>query len=61
MLYQRSGSYIEQRDLMVEYKEFVADINPYTIVASTYDPGEITEFTITIFSKSKVDFLELQI
>ena len=40
MICQKSGSYIEQRDLMVEFKEFEPDTLPYTLIASTFDPGE---------------------
>ena len=54
MVYQRSGQYIEQRDLMVEFKEFEPNLNPYTLIPSTFDMGETTNFTITIFSQKEV-------
>jgi len=37
---------------MIEFKNFEANLNPYTLVVSTFEPGEHTNFTITIFSKS---------
>ena len=60
MICQKSGSYIDQRDLMVEFKEFEPDTLPYTLIASTFDPGECTEFTITVFSKRPIKFSQIK-
>ena len=60
MVYLWSGPYQEQRDLMVEFKEVEANLAAYTIVASTYEPGEHTRFTITVFSMKPVEFAMIQ-
>ena len=39
---------------MIEFKDFEPSNTPYTLIPSTYDKGETTTFTLTIFSQKPV-------
>jgi hypothetical protein len=50
----KSGSYNYARDMHVEIPELKGSTTPYTVVCSTFQPGEETDFSWTIITKEEV-------
>jgi len=54
----KSGSYSFSRDMFIEVPELKSNNEGYTVVCATFDPGEETDFSLTIISKEEV-FVQL--